>query len=173
LSTKTLSNATIVIAMVAMMLTASSYGRMAAIYPAAGSAYTYVRRGLNPHLGFLVGWAMFLDYLIIRVINIIYVALTFQRVAPEIPYFVWVAAATAAITRMNLRSIRFTARESMEAGCNVFRDPGIHCVGRATALRRIGLGRRVALTPFYGPQTIPRRGYCHRHVSGRAYVRRF
>jgi uncharacterized membrane protein len=33
-----------------------------------------------------------------------------QRVAPEIAYFVWVAAATAAITLMNLRSIRFTAR---------------------------------------------------------------
>jgi amino acid transporter len=36
--------------------------------------------------------------------------LTLQPVAPEIAYFVWVAAATAAITLMNLRSIRFTAR---------------------------------------------------------------
>ena len=33
---------TILIAMVAMMLTASSYGRMASLYPVAGSAYTYV-----------------------------------------------------------------------------------------------------------------------------------
>ena len=38
---------TIVIAMVAMMLTAFSYGRMAALYPSAGSAYTYVGRGLG------------------------------------------------------------------------------------------------------------------------------
>src|SRR5215469_18675001 len=53
----------ILIAMFAMMITAVSYGRMAALYPAAGSAYTYVGRGLNPHLGFLAGWAMFLDYL--------------------------------------------------------------------------------------------------------------
>src|SRR5262249_15852456 len=50
----------IFIAMFAMLITAVSYGRMAALYPAAGSAYTYVGRGLNPHLGFLAGWAMFL-----------------------------------------------------------------------------------------------------------------
>ena len=55
--------ATILIALVAMMLTALSYGRMAGLYPAAGSAYTYVGRGLNPYLGFIAGWAMFLDYL--------------------------------------------------------------------------------------------------------------
>jgi amino acid transporter len=37
---------TILIAMIAMMLTAISYGRMATVYPAAGSAYTYVGREL-------------------------------------------------------------------------------------------------------------------------------
>jgi amino acid transporter len=37
---------------------------MAALFPSAGSAYTYVGRGLNTHLGFLAGWAMVLDYLI-------------------------------------------------------------------------------------------------------------
>ena len=47
-------------AMVAMMLTALSYGRMAAIYPSAGSAYTYVSRALHPYLGALIGWAMLL-----------------------------------------------------------------------------------------------------------------
>src|SRR2546428_9897113 len=53
---------TILIAMFAMLITAVSYGRMAALYPAAGSAYTYVGRGLNPHLGFLAGWAVIPDY---------------------------------------------------------------------------------------------------------------
>src|SRR5881397_1252286 len=53
---------TILIAMVAMLFTAVSYGRMAARYPVAGSAYTYVGRALSPYLGFMAGWAMFLDY---------------------------------------------------------------------------------------------------------------
>jgi putrescine importer len=62
--------------MVAMMLTAFSYGRMAALYPSAGSAYTYVGRGLNLHLGFLAGWAMLLDYLLVPLICTVYGALT-------------------------------------------------------------------------------------------------
>src|SRR5437764_3389154 len=72
-------SATILIALVAMMLTAVSYGRMAGLYPAAGSAYTYVGRGLNPHLGFVAGWAMFLDYLVIPVVSVIYGAESMER----------------------------------------------------------------------------------------------
>jgi len=60
---------TILIAMLAMTITAFSYGRMASLYPSAGSAYTYVARGINPYLGFLVGWAMLLDYLLIPIVN--------------------------------------------------------------------------------------------------------
>src|SRR5437868_6776802 len=60
---------TIFISLIAMMLTALSYGRMAGLYPAAGSAYTYVARGLNPYAGFLAGWAMFLDYLVIPIVR--------------------------------------------------------------------------------------------------------
>ena len=63
---------TILLAMVAMVLTAYSYGRMASLYPSAGSAYVYVGRGLNAHLGFLAGWAMFLDYLLVPLVCTIY-----------------------------------------------------------------------------------------------------
>ncbi len=101
---------TILLAMVAMTLTAWSYGKMAGLYPSAGSAYAYVSRGLNPHLGFFAGWAMFLDYLIIPMINVVYVALTLQRLVPQIPYAAWAALTAVAITLVNLRGIRFTAR---------------------------------------------------------------
>src|ERR1700722_5661843 len=67
---------TIFIALVAMMLTAMSYGRMAGLYPTAGSAYTYVGRGLNPYLGFVAGWAMFLDYLVIPIVSVVYGAIS-------------------------------------------------------------------------------------------------
>ncbi len=73
---------TILIAMCAMMLTAWSYGRLAALYPSAGSAYTYVGRTFGQRVGFIVGWAMFLDYLIIPAINTIYGALAIARLAP-------------------------------------------------------------------------------------------
>ncbi|MEO8663597.1 MAG: APC family permease, partial [Bryobacteraceae bacterium] len=53
---------TILIAMLAMMLTAWSYGRMARLYPNAGSAYTYVGQEIHPIAGYLTGWSMVLDY---------------------------------------------------------------------------------------------------------------
>jgi len=100
-------------AMVAMMLTAFSYGRMAGIYSSAGSAYTYVSRALHPRLGALIGWAMVLDYLVIPIVNVIYPALTFKRLIPYVPFSVWVALVTGAIIYMNLIGIRFTARANV------------------------------------------------------------
>ena len=100
---------TILIAMIAMMLTAVSYGRMASLFPTAGSAYTYVGRGLNPHLGFLTGWSMFLDYLIQPLMNGVYGALTIQRFFPFIPYAGLAAMFVALMTLLNLRGIRATA----------------------------------------------------------------
>jgi putrescine importer len=55
---------TILIAMVAMLLTAISYGMLARIYPSAGSAYTYVGQELHSGLGFITGWAMLMDYIL-------------------------------------------------------------------------------------------------------------
>src|SRR5438552_3525013 len=92
---------TILIAMVAMLFTAVSYGRMAARYPVAGSAYTYVGRAFNPYLGFMTGWAMFLDYLIIPVVNVVYGALSLQRLFPAIPFLVLAIVFAGAITFLN------------------------------------------------------------------------
>ena len=52
---------TVLIAMVAMLFTAISYGRMARAYPSAGSAYTYVGREINSSLGFVTGWSLAMD----------------------------------------------------------------------------------------------------------------
>jgi amino acid transporter len=112
---------TILIAMIAMMLTAVSYGRMAVVYPSAGSAYTYVGRALNPHLGFLTGWTMLFDYLLIPILDTIYGALTVQRlvgpllprVSPSVLYVLLAALFAGAITILNLRGIRATARANV------------------------------------------------------------
>lgn len=97
-------------AMVAMMFTALSYGRMAGAFPAAGSTYTYVQRGLGAHIGFVAGWGMILDYFFIPLLSVIYAALTAERLLPQVPYRVWAVLFAAAITWTNLRGIRQTAR---------------------------------------------------------------
>ena len=40
----------VLIAMIAMLFTAISYGRMARAYPSAGSAFTYVGQEIHPAL---------------------------------------------------------------------------------------------------------------------------
>jgi putrescine importer len=100
---------TILIAMFAMMITAFSYGRMAALYPSAGSAYTYVGRGLNLHLGFLVGWAMFLDYLLQPLLNAVWVAETIHGWVHWIPTYAMMALFMGIVTFLNLRGIRASA----------------------------------------------------------------
>jgi putrescine importer len=103
----------ILVAMFAMTITAVSYGRMAALFPSAGSAYTYVGKGINPHLGFLAGWAMFLDYLLLPLINTVWIAAAMHNVyTPKIPFVIWAAIVAGIITLLNLRGIRSSARQN-------------------------------------------------------------
>lgn len=99
-----------IVAMVAMLFTAASYGKMATVYPSAGSTYTYVQQTFNPHVGFLAGWAMILDYFLIPLVSIIYASLTAARLLPFVPYFVWVIVFTVGITIINVRGIRILAQ---------------------------------------------------------------
>jgi putrescine importer len=101
---------TLLIAMVAMSVTAVSFGRMAHVYPSAGSVYTYISRELNPHFGFVVGWAMFLEYLFQPIQNALYSVLAIQRMLPFVPFAILGALAVGLITVMTVQGIRFTAR---------------------------------------------------------------
>jgi len=146
---------TLLIAMVGMMLTAISYGRMASLFPSAGSAYTYVGKGLNSHLGFLAGWVMVLDYLIVPIINTVYGSLTLQRLMPSVPFFAWVVMFVFVITFLNLRGIRTTARSNeilLAIMCLVI---GIFIV---LAIQYIFKGQGwsglLSYKPFYNPETF-------------------
>jgi putrescine importer len=103
----------ILLAMVAMVLTASSYGRLAAKYPAAGSAYTFVRHGFNAYVGFLAGWAMLLDYLLVPVVCILYASLTIGRVLPGVPSWGCCLLIVIVMTAVNLLGVRSTANANL------------------------------------------------------------
>src|SRR5258708_12149949 len=101
---------TLLAAMVAMTATAVSFGRMATVYPSAGSVYTYVSRGFNLHIGFILGWAMFLEYLFQPMQNSLYAALTIQRLLPHVPLALLSAVAVGFMTLLCWQGIRATAR---------------------------------------------------------------
>jgi len=98
------------VAMVAMLFTAASYGKMSGAFPSAGSTYTYAQMALNPNVGFIAGWAMILDYFLIPLLSVVYVGLTANRLFPQIPYSIWAILCTVLITAINVRGIRVTAR---------------------------------------------------------------
>jgi putrescine importer len=105
----------ILIALFAMLITAVSYGRMGALYPTAGSAYTYVGKGLNPHLGFLAGWAMILDYLLQPLINTVWISTALHERSsslhiPQLPFAVWAAIIAGVMTVLNLAGVKSSAR---------------------------------------------------------------
>ncbi len=106
----------ILIAMIAMVFTAMSYGRMARVYPSAGSAYTYVGRELHPSLGYVTGWSMTMDYILNPLICTIWSAKAMADLLSgtryQIPYpgLLWPIFFAALFTLLNLRGVQTSAR---------------------------------------------------------------
>lgn len=98
------------LALVAMLFTASSYGRMAAAYPVAGSAYTYVRRTIDSRVGFLVGWAVLLDYLFLPMVIWLIGGAYLQAEFPAVPGWVWIVAFVLITTVLNILGIKVADR---------------------------------------------------------------
>ena len=101
---------TILIAMFAMLLTAVSYGRMARVYPRAGSAFSYVSEELHPKAGYIVGWAMLMDYLLNPVICVIWCSQAARNIVPGVPYAFWALAFASLATYLNTRGIQTSGR---------------------------------------------------------------
>jgi amino acid transporter len=106
----------ILIAMIAMVFTAMSYGRMARVYPSAGSAYTYVGRELHPSLGYVTGWSMTMDYILNPLICTIWSAkamadlLSGSRYQIPYPALLWPLFFAGLFTALNLRGVQTSAR---------------------------------------------------------------
>lgn len=101
---------TILIAMLAMLLTAVSYGKMAAAYPSAGSAYTYVGKEMHPMLGYITGWSMVMDYILNPLICIAFCAKAAMNILPGLSYYTWITVFAIAFTWANLRGVKTSAR---------------------------------------------------------------
>lgn len=98
------------LATIAILFTAFSYGRMANKFPIAGSAYTYSSRTLNPAIGFMVGWALLLDYLFIPLVIWLIGAEYLYAQFPIIPRAVWLILFIGLTTVINLLGIKVANR---------------------------------------------------------------
>ena len=101
------------LALVVMVFTAISYGRMTRVFPSAGSAYTYTSETISPNLGFLIGWAALLDYLLLPLVNALIIRSYLYSFFPGVPQWIWVVVYVAVITAMCLFSMTNTSRVNM------------------------------------------------------------
>jgi putrescine importer len=100
----------ILIAMVAMLFTGISYGRMARAYPSAGSAFTYVAQEIHPGAGYVTGWSMVMDYILNPLICTIWCAQQAHVFAPAVPVWTWKIFFALVFTLLNIRGIKTSAR---------------------------------------------------------------
>jgi putrescine importer len=146
---------TILIAMVAMLFTAISYGKMARAYPSAGSAYTYVGQEIHPALGYLTGWAMVMDYILNPLICTVISSKLTQNILPGVPYWVLAVGYAAAFTTLNLRGVKTSARinDVLAAGMTIVVIVFFAFVIRFVwGIQHYGAG--FFTQPFYNPETF-------------------
>jgi len=145
----------ILMAMIAMLSTAVSYGRMARVYPSAGSAFTYVAREIHPAVGYITGWSMVMDYIVNPLICTVWCAEQAHQFAPGIPTWGWKIFFAVVFTLLNLQGIKTSAR--VNAGMAAAMGAVVVIIF-VTGIRYV-LGHPHSepgffTRPFYDPQTF-------------------
>lgn len=148
----------VLVAMIAMLFTAISYGRMAKIYPSAGSAFTYVGQELHPVLGYITGWGMVMDYILNPLTAIILCSKFSMNFVPGIHYSAWAIIFVLFFTFLNLHGIKTSARinTTLAAAMGV-----VIVIFLIAAARYVGLiphdTAGFFTHPFYDPKTFSTR----------------
>jgi len=149
----------LLIAMVAMLFTGISYGRMARAYPSAGSAFTYVAQEVNPTVGYVTGWSMVMDYMLNPLICTVWCAGQASQFAPGVPPWIWKIFFVVVFTLLNLRGIKTSAR--INTGMAVLMGAVVVAIFVAAARYIFGSAPHDTFyytRPFYDPATFTMSG---------------
>jgi len=99
-----------VFGLIAMTFTAASYVMLARAFPVAGSVYSYAGHAIGPLAGFLAGWALLLDYVLMPTLIYVLCAIAVEALVPGFPRVVVIVAAVCFNTGINLLGIEASAR---------------------------------------------------------------
>ncbi len=145
----------ILLAMVAMLFTSISYGRMARVYPHGGSAFLYVGKEIHPSLGYITGWCLVMDYVLNPLICTIWCSRAVMNFLPGIPYIALAIFFAIFFTLLNCNGVETSAR--INAGMAAALGLVIVLV-LVAAIRWLfhlqHAGSAFFLSPFYDPATF-------------------
>jgi amino acid transporter len=134
---------------VAMFFTAWGYGQFAMRFPEAGSVYAYVRETLGYNVGFVAGWVILLDYVLIPALVILVSALWLEALT-GISMIVWATIFIVTATVLNVLGVELTARASM--ALFLFEDFVLVAFIAAAVYKIVTTpGLSFNLAPFYNP----------------------
>ncbi|MEU0985311.1 APC family permease [Streptomyces sp. NPDC005953] len=138
-----------VVATIAMGFTAVSYAQMVRVAPRAGSVYTYARKGLSDGAGFIAGWMMMLDYLLIPAVAYLFSGIAMEALVPGVDRWVWTLIAVVVTTLLNLWGVRAAARVGFAVLAMEIVVLVVFVVSAVVVLARDG-AQRGWLSPFTG-----------------------
>jgi amino acid transporter len=141
------------IGMVAMMFTALSYAQMSRAFPMAGSVYTYAGRGIAAPVGFLSGWMILLDYVLVPGLLYLIAGVAMHSLVPAVPVWLWLVGFVVLNTVVNYMGIEMTAKVNKVMLAGELVVLAIFIVIGVVALSQ-GKGRGFDLTPLYNPDTF-------------------
>jgi putrescine importer len=101
------------VALVVMVFTAISYGKMSRAIPSAGSAYTYARESMHPNVGFMVGWTSLIDYALLPLVNCLIIRSYLEQMFPGSPGWLWVVLYCIAVTTIIYITMQGTSNANM------------------------------------------------------------
>ncbi|MFI5490623.1 APC family permease [Micromonospora echinaurantiaca] len=140
------------IGVVALVFTAFSYAQMVKAFPMSGSVYNYAGRGISPPMGFLAGWVILLDYVLVPGLLYLVASVAMHASVPAVPVWVWLLGFVAVNTVVNSVGIRMTAvvTRVMLVGELIVLAIFLAVAGWALA---VGKGR-FSWDAFYNPDTF-------------------
>jgi amino acid transporter len=141
------------IGMLAMMFTAASYAQMARAFPMAGSVYTYAGRGIHQSVGFLAGWMILLDYVLVPGLLYLIASIAMNSLVSSVPVWVWLVGFVVLNTAVNYMGIQMTARVNRFMLVAELIILAIFIVIGIVALSQ-GKGRGFNITPLYNETTF-------------------
>jgi len=141
------------IGMVAMMFTALSYAQMSQAFPMAGSVYTYAGRGIAAPVGFLAGWMILLDYVLVPALLYLIASVAMNSLVSAIPVWLWLIGFVVLNTAVNYMGIEMTARVNKIMLVGELVVLAIFIVIGVVALAQ-GKGRGFDFTPVYNSSTF-------------------
>jgi amino acid transporter len=95
---------------ICMYFTAQSYATMTEALPTAGSVYGFARHSLGAFPGFIAGWMILLDYLLIPAFVYVLIAVALEILLPGIDRGVWIVLLVVVTTGVNWFGITVTSR---------------------------------------------------------------